>query len=187
MSYTDVEYKFKKIGKNVQIGKNVYFRYPELVEIGDNVIIDDFCYFTTGLKIDDYVHIGPHCSSIGGKNCKLIMHSFSGLSAGVRVICASNDFLGGGLTNPTVPSEYRPSDKFSDVELKKHVIIGTSAIIYPGVIIEEGSAVGALGLVTKSLDEWGVFVGQPVKRIKDRPNEIINKLEIELWKKYPKE
>ena len=50
MGYTDVEYKFKKIGKNVQIGKNVYFRYPEEVEIGDNVIIDEFCYFTTKLK-----------------------------------------------------------------------------------------------------------------------------------------
>lgn len=186
MSYTDVEYKFKRIGKNVSIGKNVYFRYPELVEIGDNVIIDEFCYFTTGLYIEDYVHIGPHCSSIGGKECKLIMRTFSGFSAGVRVICASNDFLGGGLTNPTVPSEFRPTDKFSNVELKKHVIIGTSTVIYPGVIIGEGSAIGGLGLVTKSIGDWGVYIGQPVKKIKDRPKETIEKFEKELWQKYPK-
>lgn len=30
--------------------KNVYFRYPEEIEIGDNVIIDEFCYFTTKWK-----------------------------------------------------------------------------------------------------------------------------------------
>ena len=62
MSYTDVKYKFKKIGRNVQLGKNIYFRYPEKIEIGDNVIIDDFSYFSTSLVIEDYVHISPFCS-----------------------------------------------------------------------------------------------------------------------------
>lgn len=27
MPYTDLEYKFKRIGKNVRIGRNVYFCY----------------------------------------------------------------------------------------------------------------------------------------------------------------
>ena len=34
--------KLKKCGNNVTIGKTVRIRYPELVSIGDNVIIDDF-------------------------------------------------------------------------------------------------------------------------------------------------
>ena len=107
MSYTDVKYKFKKIGKNVQLGKNIYFRYPEKIEIGDNVIIDDFSYFSTSLVIEDYVHISPFCSVIGGIKSKLVMREFSGLSAGCRIICGSDDYSGIGLTNPTVTKKYR--------------------------------------------------------------------------------
>ena len=40
------ESKLKR-GSNVIIGKTVRIRYPELVEIGDNVIIDDFTYIST--------------------------------------------------------------------------------------------------------------------------------------------
>jgi acetyltransferase-like isoleucine patch superfamily enzyme len=36
MPYTDFNFKFRKIGKNVEIGDNVYFKYPELIEIGNN-------------------------------------------------------------------------------------------------------------------------------------------------------
>ena len=42
--------QLKKIGKNVIIGKTVRIRYPELVEIGDNVIIDDFTYIINCIK-----------------------------------------------------------------------------------------------------------------------------------------
>ena len=51
----------------------------------------------------------------------------------------------------------------------------------PGVKIEEGSAVGALSFVNKSLPSWGVYAGQPVKFIKNRNTELL-KLEIEFLK-----
>jgi acetyltransferase-like isoleucine patch superfamily enzyme len=182
MAYTDVNYKFKKIGKNVEIGDNVYFRYPELIEIGNNVIIDDFCYFSSKMVIEDFVHFGPHCSVIGGKDSGLIMRQFSGLSAGVRIICGSNDFLGEGLTNPTVPHKYRPNDVITTVEIEKHAIIGTSVVIHPGVKIGEGVAVGSMSLVTKSLDPWNIYMGQPAKFFKKRDKEKIIRFE-ELLKK----
>lgn len=49
--------ELKECGKNVIIGKTVRIRYPELVSIADNVIIDDFTYISTALVISDYVHI----------------------------------------------------------------------------------------------------------------------------------
>ena len=54
----------KKCGTNVIIGKTVRIRYPHLVEIGDNVIIDDFTYISTSLKIHSYVHISSGCKLI---------------------------------------------------------------------------------------------------------------------------
>ena len=49
--------KLKRCGRNVIIGKTVRIRYPELVEIGDDVIIDDFTYISTALNIVGRVHI----------------------------------------------------------------------------------------------------------------------------------
>jgi galactoside O-acetyltransferase len=176
MAYTDVEYKFKRIGKNVSIGKYVYFRYPELVEIGDNVIIDEFCYFTSSLTIGNYVHIASHCTCIGGKNSKLIMSDFSGLSAGCRIICGSDDYLC-GLTNPNIPSEFRGATKIGEIFIGKHAVLGTNTVVHPLVRINEGAATGSLTLVTKDLESWSIYVGVPANKIKDRDRASILKLE----------
>lgn len=175
MSYTDLTYKFKKIGKNVEIGRNVYFRYPDEVEIGNDVIIDDFCYFTTSVKLGNNIHIGPGCTVIGGKSSKFIMDNFSGMAAGTRVICSSDDFIKGPFTNPTIPIEYRPYCKVSSVHIKEHAILGTNTVIHAGIIIGEGAATGSFTLVTKDLEPWGVYTGIPSKKIKERPkNYILN-------------
>ena len=41
-------------------------------------------------------------------------------------------------------------------------------MVLPGVKISNGSSVGALSLVNKSLEDWGVYLGAPAKRIKTR-------------------
>ena len=46
--------KLKSCGTNVIIGKTVRIRYPQFVEIGDNVIIDDFTYISTSLKLHSW-------------------------------------------------------------------------------------------------------------------------------------
>lgn len=181
MSYTDLKYKFKSLGKNVHIGSNVYFRYPELIEIGDNVIIDDFCYFTTALSLGNFVHIGPHCTCIGGRSSKLVMKDFSGLSAGCRVICGSDDYIT-GLTNPNIPVQFRGESKIGEIVIGKHAVLGTNTVIHPLVNIGEGAATGSLTLVTKDLDEWSIYLGAPAKKFKDRDKLNIVKLEQEFLK-----
>lgn len=42
-----------------------------------------------------------------------------------------------------------------------------------GVNIGNGTSVGTLSLVTKSLDEWGVYLGSPAKRIKVRKKDLL--------------
>jgi len=178
MGYTDIEWKFKRIGKNVQIGKNVYIRYPEETEIGDNVIIDEFCYFTTSLKIGNNVHIAPMCSVIGGKSSLLVMEDFSGFAAGVRVICSSDDFFV-GLTGPTIPAELRPNCVPGTIIVKRHGLLGTNSVVHPGVVIAEGAATGSMTLVTKSLEPWMVYKGIPAKPFAQRDSVSIKKMEIE--------
>lgn len=174
---------FRRVGKNVKIGAKVYFRYPELVEIGDNVIIDEFCYFTCAVSLGSFVHIGPHCSAIGGRNGKLTMSDYSGLSAGCRIICGSDDYFS-GLTNPSVPVQFRGPVKVGEVFLGRHAVLGTGSVVHPSVRLGEGSATGSMTLVTRDLAPWTVFVGIPAREsaLRDRDRILGLEREFEAWR-----
>jgi len=53
-----------------------------------------------------------------------------------------------------------------DVILKSGCWIGAGVIILPGVVIGENSVIGAGSIVTKSVPDREVFVGNPAKLIK---------------------
>jgi len=177
--------KLKKIGKNVIIGKTVRIRYPELVEIGDNVIIDDFTYISTSLKISDYVHISSGCKIIGGKESYVEFNSFSTLSPGVVLAAGSDDYIG-GIATPLVPEEYKGNVEHGRIILGRHCVIGSNSVVLPNVILNEGASVGALSLVNKSLDAWDLFAGIPAKFIKKRNSEFIINFENEFKAKLKK-
>jgi galactoside O-acetyltransferase len=108
------------------------------------------------------------------------MDDFSGLSQGVKIYTRTDDYTGEYLTNPTVPEKYTGATCGS-VVLEKHVIVGAGCVILPKVLVAEGSSIGALSLVTKSLDAWGVFAGSPARRLKSRSKRLLD-LEAELRK-----
>lgn len=45
------------------------------------------------------------------------------------------------------------------VIIGKHVLIGTDTTVLPGVEIGEGSAIGSMSLINKSLDQWEFYAG----------------------------
>lgn len=164
--------KLKSCGKNVIIGKTVRIRYPELVEIGDNCIIDDFTYISTALKIEGYVHISSGCKLIGGPKAKVIMEKFSTLSPNVVIAAGSDDYIG-GIATPLVPMEFKGSVIYGDVLIGKHCIIGSNSVILPNVTLYEGASVGALSLVKNDLEEWKLYARIPARILKDRDREAV--------------
>jgi len=164
---------FKYVGENVQIAKNCTIIGLENITLGNNIRIDNgvtLACASGSLFVGNFIHIGCNCyiNSIGGVE----LSDFSGLSQGVRIYSGSDDYSGKMLTSPMVPKE------LSEVIIKpvligRHVIIGSGSVILPGVNIGEGSAVGALSLVTKSLDEWGMYFGAPAKKIKKRQKGLL--------------
>lgn len=173
---------FKSIGKNVSIAKNCTIIGLSNISIGDNVRIDGYCSIiaagTGYVTLGSYIHIGGYCMLSAGDG--IVMDDFSGLSQGVRIYSRTDDYSGKFLTNPTVPEKYTGITQ-GKVELKKHVIIGSGSVILPRITIGQGSSVGALSLVTKSLDDWGVYCGTPAKILKSRSKNLL-KLEEELRK-----
>lgn len=168
----------KSCGKNVLIGKTVRIRYPELVEIGNNVIIDDFTYISTALKIHDNVHISSGCKIIGGKSAFVVMKSFSTLAPNVVLSAGSDDYIS-GIATPMVSLDYKANAKIGKIILNKHCIVGAASVVLPDVIFEEGACLGALSLANKTLNEYKLYAGIPAKMIKIRNKEEILNLEFE--------
>lgn len=165
---------FKSFGTNVLISRKASIYGASRIEIGNHVRIDDFSFFSAGeggIQLGSYIHISPYCS-LTGKGA-IIMEDFSGLSSRVAIYSSSDDYSGASLTNPTVPDAYK-SVVHGEVILKKHVIIGAGSIILPGVIIGEGTAIGALSLVAKSIEPFKIAIGNPLKVIKDRKKDLID-------------
>lgn len=168
---------FKYLGNNVKISDKASIYNCEQIEIGDNSRIDDFCVISGKIKIGKNVHITPMCLVAGGER-GIIFEDFTTIAYGVQVFTQSDDYSGKTMCNSTVPKKYK-EEIFKEVVLKRHSIVGAGSIIMPGVVLEEGTSVGAMSLVLRSTKPWGVYVGNPVKRLKERKKDLL-----ELEKKY---
>lgn len=180
--YSDKELEklgFKHIGKNVKISDKASIYNHEKIEIGDNSRIDDFCVISGKIKIGRNVHITPTCLVAGGEE-GVVFEDFTTIAYGVQVFTQSDDYSGSTMCNSTIPKKYK-NEYFKQVILKKHSIVGANSVIMPGVILAEGTSIGAMSLVVKSTQSWGIYIGSPVKRLKDRKKDLL-KLEIEYIK-----
>lgn len=169
------QFKFRSIGRNVLIKKNVGMFFIENISIGSNVRIDDNVIIVASkkrspVKIGNNVHIASNCYLAGSHGIEMM--DFTGLAPGVLIFSGSDDYSGKKLTNPTVGKPYT-GGKSGKVILCKHVIIGANSVVLPNVKIKEGSSVGALSLVNKDLNSWGIYFGIPVKKIKSRYKNIL--------------
>lgn len=163
---------FGRVGRNVLVHERANLIELENIMIGDNVRIDaDVTILATGpVAIGNYVHIGAQCYLAGGAGIE--MRDFSGLSQGVKIYSTSEDYSGRHLTNPTVPRAYLGVVRKA-VLLDRHVIIGAGSVILPGVTVAEGCAIGALSLVRRSTDPWGVYSGIPARRVAERKRDLL--------------
>jgi acetyltransferase-like isoleucine patch superfamily enzyme len=164
---------FAAVGESVMISDQASFYNCAQIYLGSNVRIDDFCVLAAGvggIKIGNYVHIAVGSSLIGAG--MITMADFSGLSSRVSIYSSSDDYSGAFLTNPTVPREYT-GVTHANVSLGKHVIVGSGSVILPGVTLDEGVAVGALSLVTKNCKAFGIYAGNPARRIRERKRELL--------------
>ena len=151
----------KSCGENVIIGKTVRIRHPELVSIGDNVIIDDFTYISGEVHIGDYVHIAPGCT-ISASRSRITMKAFSGLSSGCRVYGGSSNYIKACLDTPTIPQEYVFGVTYEEVVLEKFCLIGANTVILPGVCLPEGVASAANMVLKKNTKykNWSLLTSE---------------------------
>lgn len=171
---TDAELQelgFKKLGKGVKISDKASIYDVDKIEIGDYSRIDDFCVISGNVVIGKYNHITPMCLVAGGVP-GIVFGDFCTLAYGVKVFSQSDDYTGETLTNSLVPKKFK-NEIFSAVNLQRHVIVGANSVIFPGVTVAEGCSIGAMTLVTKSTVPWGIYVGVPAQRTKERKRDLL--------------
>ena len=117
------------------------------------------------------VMISALCHVAGGM-LGVELADFSTLAYGVKIMSQSDDYSGATMTGPTVPAEFKLETKEKS-SLGRHVIVGTNSVILPGVDVADGCSVGAMSLVTQSTEPWGIYVGCPARRFKDRKKDLL--------------
>ena len=162
---------FRSLGEDVNISRNVILYGAEHMSFGNHVRVDDHCILSGKIEVGNYVHVAVCCLIFAGKT-GVFLEDFSGISARGAVYAESDDYSGAVLTNPMVPMKYRRVLK-GPVRVGKHCVIGTGSTLLPGVVVGEGSSVGAMSLISKSLDPWGIYVGIPCRRIGDRKQDLL--------------
>lgn len=162
---------FKHLGRNVKISNKANIYNADQIEIGDNSRIDDLCIVSGRVVIGSNCHITPMCLVAGGAP-GVFLSDFCTLAYGVKVFAQSDDYSGKTLTNSLIPKKYK-DEIFNPVFLRKHVIVGAGSIVLPGVDITEGCSIGAMSLVNRSTKPWGIYVGNPARRIKERKKDLL--------------
>lgn len=165
------EMGFKYIGENVKISDKASIYNCDHIEIGDHSRIDDFCVISGKVQIGQYCHITPMCLLAGGMP-GITLQDFVTLAYGVKIFSQSDDYSGNTMTNSLIPGKYKNEYK-AEVVIEKYSIIGTNSIVLPGVNIAEGSSIGAMTLILKNTMPWGIYIGIPGKRVKDRSRKML--------------
>lgn len=156
---------FKSVGKHVRLSRKTSIYSPQTISIGDNVRIDDFCVLSGLITLGSHIHISAYVALYGAKG--IVMEDYSGISPKSVVFSAMDDFSGEYLVGPIHP-EQTTNVTGGVVTIKRFAQIGSNSVVFPNLTIGEGSVIGACSLVRHDVEEWGVYYGIPVKRLKER-------------------
>jgi acetyltransferase-like isoleucine patch superfamily enzyme len=158
------------------VSPNIRVRHPEHFHVEEDSIVDDYCYFSTRVRIGRCSHVASGCTVAGGGEHLFQMGAYSSLSAGVRIWCTSDDFVNDIVT--ILPNGIGPVKTHlitGDVVIADYTAVGSNAVVMPANHIPEGTVIGALSFVPAAfkLEAWSVYAGVPVRYIRPRNKENV--------------
>jgi UDP-2-acetamido-3-amino-2,3-dideoxy-glucuronate N-acetyltransferase len=150
-----------------------YFAHP-------TAVIDEGCKIANGVKIWHFSHIMPNC--IIGENCNIGQNVVispevvlgknvkiqNNVSIYTGVTCDDDVFLGPSMvfTNVINPrSAINRKNEYAKTHVGKGASIGANATIVCGHDIGEYAFIGAGAVVTKNVQPYSLWVGNPAKQM----------------------
>jgi UDP-2-acetamido-3-amino-2,3-dideoxy-glucuronate N-acetyltransferase len=185
-----------EIGNHVEIGNHCCIQ-PN-VKLNDNVMLANYVNLGSHIEIGKGSKIWYYCNIYGtkdnpttigentqiggystikyachiGNNCRFQSHIF----VAEYVDMEDYVFVGPGVSfavdkHPTAQAAIEGNWKLDGILVKKHVVIGSEAIINPGVNLGTGSIIGTGAVITKDTEDYGVYLGIPAKKVAMRSDE----------------
>jgi acetyltransferase-like isoleucine patch superfamily enzyme len=165
-----VNFKYSKydIGTNFHSGIRVRLWAKYTLKIGSNFYIGRDSFIETDCMIGDNVIFGNRVAVVGKYD-----HHYQQIGTPIRLASAirDNDYTWNGLNLVT--------------KIGNDVWIGYGSTIMQGIVINDGAIIAAGSVVTKDVEAYCIYGGNPAKKIGDRfqTDEDRNK-HIELLKAY---
>lgn len=169
------------------ISKNIRVRYPDVFKTAEYSIVDDFCYFSTQIDIGYCSHISNNCTVAGGRELLFKIGKYGSLAAGVRIFCASDDFVNDvAVLFPNGLNYLKTHTITGDVIMGDYVTIGANTVVMPHQNIPDGVTVGAMSFVPAGFkfEPWSVYAGSPKLRLITRRNKANVLLEVAKLEEY---
>lgn len=179
--------KLKYCGKNVRIFQLAKIINPQFAEIDDNVIILDYVFIDAmpSLKVGKYTTIAWHSLIEGRANVQIGDRCF--LGPGTKILGSTYEFDGYYTTEHMCEGQDVSKIRYGDIKICDDAYLGANCVVMPGVTIGEGALVGANTFVNRNLKPWGIYFGNPVKKIgeREKPTEERRKIVEQLdWTKH---
>ena len=179
--------KLKYCGKNVRIFQLAKIINPQFAEIDDNVIILDYVFIDAmpSLKVGKYTTIAWRSLIEGRANVQIGDRCF--LGPGTKILGSTYEFDGYYTTEHMCEGQDVSKIRYGDIKICDDAYLGANCVVMPGVTIGEGALVGANTFVNRNLKPWGIYFGNPVKKIgeREKPTEERRKIVEQLdWTKH---
>jgi acetyltransferase-like isoleucine patch superfamily enzyme len=175
-----------EVGNNVRIASGFYCQDSPQVTLSDNVAFFPNCfiqgngeltvahkvtfypntYFSTAsgnafIRVGHTSHFAPGCALYGG----------GGLQIGPYCNIAAHVVLATVQHSPLIhegkPMAIAPGSS-GPITLEEDIWIGTNASVTPNTFVAKGCIIGANAVVTRDTEPFGLYVGVPAKRLRDR-------------------
>jgi acetyltransferase-like isoleucine patch superfamily enzyme len=146
-----VRWRKYAIGKSLHAGARVRLWAKQRLEIGDNFYIGRDSQIEADCIIGHNVIFGNKVAIVGKYD-----HHFQQIGTPIRLASQIRD------------KDYDWKGLYQITIIEDDVWIGYGTIIMSGVTIHEGSIIAAGSVVTKDVESYSVYAGNPAKKISSR-------------------
>jgi len=164
-----------KHGKNFKVGQFTIVE-PDVI-VGDNVTIGHHCLLKSGTRFADNVNFADYCKTTGicyvGNNVNVR----TGSCISKSVIVEDKAFIGAAVMTSHTKHIHHQRPQMPRVQLITRIgygaVVGSHTNLSAGVRIGDNVVIGYGSVVIKDVLESGVYVGNPLRKLKELSEEML--------------
>jgi len=158
-------------GQKIRIGRGTSVEFGAILRChrGGSITIGNRCHIHKGAQILSYggdIIIGDKFTL----NPYAILYGHGGLQIGDNVLIAAHTVIipaNHVFERADIPIKAQGLTK-EGIRIGSDVWLGNGVSVLDGVTIGDGSVIGAGAVLTKSTSPYGLYVGVPARRVRDR-------------------